>query len=57
MSDQFAKKYAMANLQVDFAKNLKASHLTVIGDSVVGRQFAQQRALAQLAGGGEADDH
>jgi len=48
MSDPFAKDYAMANLQVDFARNLKAEHLTVVGDTVVGRQFGQQRILNQM---------
>jgi len=37
MEDDFAKRYALAGLQVDFARNLKAGSLTVLGGGDVGR--------------------
>jgi len=45
MNNEFAKSYAMAGLQVEFAKSLKASHLTVLPGSAIGAALAAQPAL------------
>lgn len=37
MTNEFAKTYALSGLQVDFAKSLKATSLTVLPDSAVGK--------------------
>jgi len=39
MTDDFARKFAMAGEQVEFAKSLQAKVLTVTTDSAVGRQM------------------
>jgi len=45
MTDDFARKFAMAGIQVDFAKNLQARVLTVTNDSSIGRQMANNYGL------------
>jgi len=40
MNDGFARQYALAGQQVEFAKNLQARVLTVTQDSAVGRQMS-----------------
>jgi len=40
MSDDFARRFALAGQQVEFAKNLQARVLTVTNDSSIGRQMA-----------------
>jgi len=39
MTDPFAKEFALSQQQVEFAKNLKASVLTVVPDSMMARPF------------------
>jgi regulator of protease activity HflC (stomatin/prohibitin superfamily) len=39
MTDEFAKQYALTGQQVEFARALKASVLTVLPDSAIGRPF------------------
>jgi len=39
MTDDFAKQFALAGQQVDFARGLKASVLTILPDSAIGRPF------------------
>jgi len=46
MRDEFAKDYAIAGLQVDFAKSLRATSLTVHAESDVGRILMSQPSLA-----------
>jgi len=46
MKDDFAKDYALAGLQVDFAKVLRATTLTVHAESDVGRILMSQPAIA-----------
>jgi len=40
MTDDFAKQFALAGQQVEFAKGLKAQVLTVLPESALGRPFA-----------------
>jgi len=46
MTDDFARKFAMSGLQVDFAKNLQARVLTVTSDSAIGRQMTNNYGWA-----------
>jgi regulator of protease activity HflC (stomatin/prohibitin superfamily) len=39
MTDEFARQYALSGQQVEFAKALKASVLTVLPESAIGRPF------------------
>lgn len=37
LTDQFGRSYALASQQVEFAKVLKAQHLTVLPDNIVAK--------------------
>jgi len=50
MTDEFARKFAFAGQQVEFAKNLQARVLTVTPDSAIGRQLAFVPPNADLIG-------
>jgi len=39
MTDEFARQYALSGVQVEFARALKASVLTVLPESAIGRPF------------------
>jgi len=49
MKDEFAKEYALAGLQVEFSKCLRATQLTVHSQSDVGRILMAQPSLAPPA--------
>jgi regulator of protease activity HflC (stomatin/prohibitin superfamily) len=45
MSDSFSKQYAMAGQQVEFAKALSASSITLLSDAPLAQAFVQNRML------------
>jgi len=51
MTDSFAKQFALAGQQVEFARALKANVLTLLPDSAIGRPFVSQSMFNPNAAG------